>query len=85
MNNHLENDTRFPGMEHGCIKIGLRYNGWIYYANPLMGDSLYKVRENGTDNTQLTDSSVLSYSFKVKNGKLVFQDFESHQHEISLA
>lgn len=34
------------------------YNGWIIYVNENQADFLYKIREDGSQNTQLTDYSV---------------------------
>ena len=54
---------------------GFKYNGWIYYLNEEMGDFLYKVREDGGENTQLTDYSVSTWPrFSIKNGYLCFAD-----------
>ena len=84
MNRTFDNNKAFPGMDDYSVRIGLHYNGWIYYANPLMGKCLYRVRENGTDNTQLTDYSVTGV-FKVKSGKLILiDDINLDTHEISL-
>ena len=69
----------FPGSN--CFQ----YNGWIYYANKRMGNYLYRVREDGTNNQQLTDFSVKSYvhiSMKVKNGLLYFEDDDYQVHTI---
>lgn len=63
------------------------FNGWLYYANPRMGNFLYKVRTDGSGNQQLTDYSVDSYmklSAKVKVGKLVFKDSEYRERTIDL-
>ena len=51
-----------------------------------MGNFLYRCREDGTCNEQLTDYSVVSLSVggKVKNNKLYFKDSEFEQHSINL-
>ena len=63
---------------------GYKYNGWIYYANEEMGDFLYKVRVDGTDNQQLTDYSVSYRGFNIKNGKLYFDDASYKEHSIEI-
>lgn len=63
---------------------GFKFNGWIYYANDEMGDFLYKVRLDGTDNQQLTDYSVQSGMMNVKNGKLYYHDHSYREHAINL-
>lgn len=49
---------------------GFHYDGWIYYTNKKNGKFLYKIRENGKDNRQLTDYTVDVYDtdFYVRNG-----------------
>ena len=57
------------------IKVGAyEFDGWYYYPNKRMGDFLYRVKKDGTCNTQLTDYSVVLTWAKVKNGKLYFHD-----------
>lgn len=65
------------------IYNGFKYNGWIYYPNEEMGDFLYKVREDGSENTQLTDYSVWS-GFSIKNGYLCFQGKDRNNRKIKL-
>lgn len=60
-----------------------KYQGWIYYPNKEMADFLYKVKEDGSCNTQLTDYSVYS-GFKVSNNCLHFQDRDLNDRQISL-
>lgn len=62
---------------------GFRFDGWIYYANRDMGDFLYKVREDGSENTQLTDYSVMS-RFSIANGYLSFRDADYNDRKIKL-
>lgn len=62
---------------------GFKYNGWIYYPNEEMGDFLYKVREDGSQNTQLTDYSIRSY-FSINNGYLYFRDNKWNDRKIKL-
>ncbi len=66
------------------IHNGYKFNGWIYYANEEMGEFLYKVRTDGTENQQLTDYSVVSYGMHVKQGRLYFvaRDFSGHSIEL---
>ena len=66
------------------ISNGYKFNGWIYYANDEMGDFLYKVRSDGTENQQLTDYSVWETSMSVRNGKLYYQDHSFKEHFIDL-
>ncbi len=69
----------FPGIN--CFQ----YNGWIYYANKKMGNYLYRVREDGTNNQQLTDFSVgclVHIDMRVKNGLLHFKDDDYNEHTI---
>lgn len=75
----------FPGLDDYEVRSGFKFNGWIYYQNPLMGNFLYGVRSNGTENTQLTDYSVKPMGFaKIRGNSLVFQDASFHEHEIPL-
>ena len=48
-------------MSRDDVDYGFKFNGWVYYANEDMGNFLYKVRIDGTDNQQLTDYSVNQY------------------------
>lgn len=66
------------------VESGFQFNGWVYYANEEMGDFLYKVRTDGTDNQQLTDYSVSGYGFKVENGRLYFEDKHWKSRTINL-
>lgn len=54
-----------------------KVGGWIYYPNPDDGDFLYKVRPDGSDNTQLTDYSVWGESFSAGGGYLYFEDLRT--------
>ena len=63
---------------------GFKFNGWIYYANDEMGDFLYKVRSDGTENQQLTDYSVQGTGMSVRNGKLYYTDRSFKEHFIDL-
>lgn len=60
-----------------------RFAGWIYYTNKKMGDFLYKVREDGSGNTQLTDYSVAGH-FSVSQGYLHFWDTNLEDKKIKL-
>lgn len=71
-------------MSRYCIFDGYKFNGWIYYANDEMGDFLYKVRSDGTENQQLTDYSVWGTGMSVRNGKLYYQDHSFKEHFIDL-
>ncbi len=67
-------------------KIGYHYkkfNGWIYYLNPDMMDYLYKVREDGTCNTQMTNYTV-SLIWGISNGKLEISSNEKGRHKVNL-
>lgn len=71
-------------MSRYCIFAGYKFNGWIYYANDEMGDFLYKVRSDGTENQQLTDYSVWGTGMSVRNGKLYYSDRSRKEHFIDL-
>lgn len=77
-------DTNRIDMSRFDIRNGVKFNGWIYYANEEMCDFLYKVRVDGTDNQQLTDYSVDLICAHVKNGKLYFDDSDDREHSIDL-
>lgn len=78
-------NDKYIYMEMPEIVHGYKFNGWIYYANSEMGDFLYKVREDGTENQQLTDYSINPYlRFHVENGKLYFWDAASRECSIEL-
>lgn len=85
------NPTVSPGSGSSAQRINLRkigygykkFNGWIYYMNNDMMDFLYKVREDGTCNTQLTDFTVKSIE-GIKNGKLIIADDDWNEHVIDL-
>lgn len=62
---------------------GFRFGGWIYYPNKNMGDFLYKVREDGSENTQLTDYSVVS-NFSISDGYLCFWDTDLRDRKIKI-
>lgn len=67
------------------ISTGFKYDGWIYYRNKEMGNFLYKVRLDGTENTKLTDYSVsLSCGFSVKGNKFYFFDASFDKRSINL-
>lgn len=79
-----KNDKRID-MKKPDIEDGYKFNGWIYYANSEMGDFLYKVREDGSENQQLTDYSIESSCvFRVENGKLYFWDAAFRECSIEL-
>lgn len=69
-------------MHCDCIyNKGLHHNGWIYYVNNTgKGNQgcVYKVREDGTQNTQLTTYKI-NYNpyFEVKDEYLYFYSFEN--------
>jgi len=65
------------------IYNGFMFDGWIYYPNKNMGDFLYKVREDGSENTQLTNYSVIGL-FKVSDGYLNFSDADYKNRKIKL-
>ncbi len=85
------NPTVSPGPGSSAQKINLRkigydykkFNGWIYYKNEDMMDFLFKVREDGTCNTQMTDYSV-SLIDGIKRGKLIVTDNDYNEHTIDL-
>lgn len=57
---------------------GFHYDGWIYYVNKENGNFLYKVKEDRTDNRQLTDYTVDVYpdDFSVRNGDVYIDDYK---------
>lgn len=62
-----------------------RFNGWVYYSDPSMGNFMYKARTNGKDKQQVTDYSVKDIRYaKVKNGKLYFRDCDDNERSIDL-
>lgn len=65
------------------IHNGFMFDGWIYYRNKNMGNFLYKVREDGSENTQLTNYSVIG-CFKVSDGYLNFSDADCKNRKIKL-
>ena len=64
--------------------FGFHVNGWIYYQNERQGNFLYKVREDGTENIQLTDYSIYSNHFTVKDGYLYFHTDSFNTSKIKL-
>ena len=74
--------NEFPGLDNIKVRVGLHYGGWIFYQNPLMADHLYMVREDGTENTQLSDCPVLLP--EVKHGYLCFRDYDYKDHKIKI-
>ncbi len=54
-----------------------KVGGWIYYTNDDDGGFLYKVREDGSCNTQLTDYAVYSDSLIAERGYLYFEDLRT--------
>lgn len=54
-----------------------KVGGWIYYPNRDNGEFLYKVRPDGSDNTQLTDYAVYGESFSAEGGYLYFDDLRT--------
>lgn len=65
------------------INDGFKFDGWIYYPNENMGNFLYKVREDGSENTQLTNYSVIGL-FSVSNGYLNFSDADYEGRKIKI-
>ncbi len=63
--------------------FGFHFNGWIYYQNKRQANFLYKVREDGTENTQLTDYSILD-DFSIKDGYLYFLTASLNTSKIKL-
>ncbi|UWP69554.1 hypothetical protein [Subdoligranulum variabile] len=57
---------------------GFHYDGWIYYVNRQNGKFLYKVREDRTDNRQLTDYTVNvdPDDFSVRNGDVYIDGYK---------
>ena len=66
------------------IRIGFRFDGWIYYMNDDMGKFLYRVREDGSENTQLTDYSV-SLVKRVEGGYLYYLDGTYNEKKLKLS
>ena len=64
--------------------LALRFDGWIYYPNENMGNFLYRVREDGSENTQLTDYSV-SYCKRVEEGYLYYLDGNYDDRKLKLS
>lgn len=56
------------------IHGGYRVGGWIYYANYDDGGFLYKVRKDGSGNTQLTDYAVFDSTITSAGGYLYYKD-----------
>ena len=65
------------------LNCSFKYGEWIFYVNEDNGDFLYKVKKDGTQNTQLTDYSIEVF-FKIKDGYLYFDDSEGKQRKIKL-
>lgn len=80
----MKNNSSVNRIDVSKIYHYFEFNGWIYYSNRKMGDFLYRVREDGTDNTQLTDYSVFLGSCKVSNGYLHFADCDFNDRKIKL-
>lgn len=57
-----------------------KVGGWIYYPNPDNGEFLYKVRPDGSDNTQLTDYAVFGWSLHAEGGYLYVINKRNHVH-----
>ncbi len=60
-----------PGFN--CVK----HMGWLYYVNQERKDFLYRVREDGTENQQITNFSVNRYCVRhvrLEDGYLCFSD-----------
>ena len=51
---------------------GFKVNDWIYYANKSNGNFLYKVRTDGTGNTQLSDCSLFGNGFMHISGGYLY-------------
>ena len=49
---------RLDNVDEVRIPDGYKCNGWIFYSNEDDCNCLYKIREDGTCNTKLTDYSV---------------------------
>ena len=79
----INNVTTKIDMSKQSIRLGHKFNGWIFYANDEMGDFLYKVRTDGSENTKLTDYDVCSY-FSIKNRYLYFGDGELKDQKIKI-
>lgn len=62
-----------------------RFDGWIYYDNRDMGGFLYRVREDGSENTQLTDYTVHLAGCKVARGYLYYDDAEFNEKKFKLS
>lgn len=71
-------------MNKDFIEIVYKFGEWVFYLNNDMGDFLYKVRKDGTDNQQLTDYSVTSGFFRVENSKLYFRDKKLREHSVDI-
>lgn len=67
--------------------INKRYNGWIIYINRNQGDFLYKIREDGSQNTQLTDYSVkiiIGFKSGMLNSTVEISDSNYDHHTIKI-
>ncbi len=67
-----------------CQYGAFRFNGWVYYPNKEMGDFLYRVRDDGTENTQLTDYSVWTVN-RVEDGYLYYDDKHFKERKLKLS
>jgi len=63
--------------------FGFKYGEWIFYINDNNGDFLYKVKTDGTQNTQLTGYSVRG-CFSIEDGYLCFDDSHCRKKKIKL-
>lgn len=68
----------------GIYVRGFQVDGWIYYPNEKMGDFLYRAREDGSENTQLTDYSVLKPD-RVEGGYIYYRDGTCKERKLKLS
>jgi len=66
------------------IYSAFHFDGWIYYPNKNMGNFLYRVREDGCENTQLTDYSVELVA-RVEGGYLYYLDGTYKERKLKLS
>ena len=72
-------------LQKSYVRNGFKYGDWIFYQNEDNANFLYKVKKDGSQNTQLTDYSVASSSWlSVKDGYLLFKNANLWDERIKL-
>jgi len=71
-------------LQKSYVRNGFKYGDWIFYNNEDNANFLYKVKKDGSQNTQLTNYSILENLISIRDGYLYVLDSIGNERQIKL-